>query len=43
MLLDLLAALAADRWLRKSFMNSLSWCVALVTGGTALGRNWKYL
>lgn len=33
MLLDLLAALAADRWLGRDFMNSLSWCVALVTGG----------
>ena len=33
MLLDLLAALAADRWLGRDFMNSISWCVALVTGG----------
>ena len=33
MLLDLLAALAAARWLGRDFMNSITWCVALVTGG----------
>lgn len=35
---DLLAALAAARWLGRDFINSITWRVAVVTGGLAVGE-----